>query len=125
MATVRNKVVYEADVGNLMRGLDRIEKQTQSIQDTFQGLKSAIAGIAVGAFIQDTLNASIAIKRMSDATGIATQTLYGFSQAMVAAGGTSDQALDGISDLTKNMGDAAAGSGELQKAFALVGVILS
>jgi lambda family phage tail tape measure protein len=49
----------------------------------------------------------------------------GFGQAFTASGGTIDRAADGISDLVKNIGDAARGSKELQNAFGSVGVSLT
>jgi lambda family phage tail tape measure protein len=114
-----------ADTAGAQRNLQRLESSLGDLRGTLNNLKGALAGLALGNFITNALNSSIAIKKMSDATGIASGSINGFAQAMSAAGGTTDRALDGISDLTKNLGDAARGSGELQKAFGLVGVSLN
>ena len=123
-STVKNNVVYEADVSNLMRGLERIEKQTKEVQNTFAGLKSAIAGIAIGSFIKNAIDAGVAIKSLSDSTGIAMRNIQGFSQAVMVSGGSAQQAQDSILKFVDVIGDAALGSKSAQEAFRDVGISL-
>lgn len=115
-------LTVNADTSQAQRNLQRLESNLDGLKGSLNSLKGAIAGLAIGNFITQALNAGIAIKKMADATGIAASTVNGFAQAIAAAGGTTDRALDGISDLTKNIGEAAKGSAELQKAFKDAGV---
>jgi len=108
-----------------LRSLRNVQAQTQKVSDTFRGLGTAIAAVATGAFAASTLQMATAMSNLSNSTGIALESIVGFGQAFQAAGGTIDRAADGISDLVKNVGDAARGSKELQNAFGLVGVSLS
>lgn len=104
--------------------LNRLEKKTESTSEAFGRLKGALAGLAVGAFIQQSFQAAGAIDNISRATGIAIQTLVGFSNAFQAVDGTIDQARDAVSDFSQNLGDARLGAAELQTAFQQAGVSL-
>jgi phage-related minor tail protein len=108
-----------------LRSLRNVQAQTQKVSDTFRGLGTAIAAIATGAFAASTVQMATAMTNLSNSTGIALETIVGFGQAFTAAGGTIDRAADGISDLVKNVGEAAKGSTELQNAFGSVGVSLN
>lgn len=105
------------ETARAQRNLQRLRDNTDRASKTFDRLKTAIAGIAVGALYRSTLQLSDAIANMSRATNISVGSILAFSQAMTTSGGTADRARDAISDLTKNLGEAAAGSKELQKAF--------
>lgn len=107
-----------------LRSLKNVQTQTQKVTDTFRGLGTAIAALATGAFVNNTLQMATALTNLSRSTGIALESVVGFGQAFSAAGGTIDRAADGISDLVKNVGEAAKGSKELQNAFGQVGVSL-
>lgn len=107
-----------------LRSLKSVQQSVKSVSDGFGQLKAAIAGLAIGAFIQQSFSLASALTNISNSTGIALDAVVGFGQAMAANGGTIDRAVDGLSDLTKNIGEAAAGSSELQKAFSIAGVSL-
>ena len=121
MATI-NKVVFQSDSSQLRKDLKGIQSETTGVGDAFGRLKGAIAGVALGAFIKSAVDSASAIQNFANATGIGVSVIAGYSQAMIAVGGSADRARDGISDLTKNIGDAAKGSIELQKAFKLANV---
>jgi lambda family phage tail tape measure protein len=108
-----------------LQSLKRIQATTQQVTDQFKVLGTAIAAFASGAVVTNLMNMATIMTNLSRSTGIAMESIVGFSQAFSAAGGTTDRAADGISDLVKNIGDAARGSKELQNAFALAGVSLS
>lgn len=120
-----DKIILDGDSSGAVRAVKQVEDRLATLNGKLSGFQSAIAGLALGGFITQALNATIAVQRMADATGIASASVQGFASAIVAAGGSTDRALDGISDLVKNIGDAARGSGELQKAFGLVGVSIN
>lgn len=108
-----------------LRSLRNVQAQTQRVTDTFRGLGSAIAAVATGAFAANTVQMATAMNNLSRSTGIALESVVGFGQAFQAAGGNLNRASDGISDLVKNVGEAARGSKELQNAFGQVGVSLT
>ena len=103
-------------------GLKKLQSTVNNTTSVFGKLKGAIAGIAIGAIVKDTLNMANSMRDLSQATGIALQNITGFSQAMAANGSTIDRARDGLTDFVKNLGEASNGSSELQKSFARVGV---
>ena len=107
-----------------MSSLRAMQSSVKSTTETFRQLGTAIGAIATGAFVSSTLQMATALNNLSNSTGIALQAVVGFGQAFQASGGTIDRATDGLSDLVKNVGDAARGSKELQNAFGLVGVSL-
>jgi hypothetical protein len=107
-----------------IQSLKRIQTSTQQLTNQFKVLGTAIAAFATGAVVQNMLNMATVMNNLSKSTGIAVQNVVGFSQAFTAAGGTTERAADGISDLVKNIGDAARGSKELQNAFGAAGVSL-
>lgn len=104
--------------------LDELDKRTQQVERSMNGLQTAIAGLALGALIKDGMNVAKVMTDLANATNISLQAIVGFGNAVAKNGGSIEQANDAISDLVKNIGDAASGSGELQKAFATAGVSL-
>jgi hypothetical protein len=115
----------EVTTAQAERNLAQLQRSVGSINDTFAGLKQALAGIAIGSFITNSLNLAARLDTLGQVTGIATANLRGFQQAVSQAGGNSDKAVDAISDLVKNIGEAAGGSGELVKSFDQVGVSIN
>jgi lambda family phage tail tape measure protein len=123
MATT-TKVILQADASQLRRELASVDQRLKTVQEGFGRLKSAIAGLAIGNFIQQTIRSAATMDALAKSTGIAAANIRGFQLAVTASGGSSDKANDAISDLVKNIGEAAAGSGELQKTFGRLGVSL-
>jgi lambda family phage tail tape measure protein len=115
----------EVTTAQAERNLAKLQSSVSSINDTFAGLKQALAGIAIGQFITNSLNLAARLDTLGKATGIAVENLRGFQLAVSQAGGNSDQASDAVSDLVKNIGDAANGSSELVSAFRTAGVSLN
>ena len=123
MADIEYTVGVETQRANA--NLKKLQGNIKSTSSSFDGLRSAIASIAIGALVRNSLLLADAMVNMARATGISVANITAFSQAMATSGGTADRARDAISDLTKNLGAAAAGSSELQSAFGQVGVSLN
>lgn len=137
------RVVLEVDNKKYLAGVKQAESATTSfakraeqdlkqlrpavdgVRDSFGKLSGIIAGIGIGAFVAQTVKTAETLVNLSRATGVALDTIQGLSNAFVAAGGSTDRAVDGINDLIKNIGDARRGSEELQRSFALAGVSIS
>ena len=107
-----------------IQSLKNVQTQVRGTTEAFRGLGTAIAALATGAFATQAFAMATALNNLSNSTGIALENVVGFGQALQASGGTIDRAVDGISDLVKNVGDAARGSKELQNAFSIAGVSL-
>jgi len=105
--------------------LKKIEGNVEKLNNKFTGLKSALAGLAIGAAIRNVINLADGIQKVSDATGMAIQNVLGFQQAVSLNGGTAEQATQSIYKLTQSIGEAADGSRKTQEAFGQVGVSIN
>lgn len=100
------------------------QKSLDSLENTIGGLKSALAGLAIGTFIANTFRTAEAINDLAEQTGFATQTILGLRRAFQENGSSAAVAEESIAKFTKNVGEAASGSINLQKSFQEVGVSL-
>ena len=119
-------LTYKAtvDTSQAERNLSNLQKSVGGLNDTFIRLKSTLATISLGAVISSSIRFADAIQDLSDATGIATANILGFSNAVSQNGGTAESAQKAILKLVQSIGDAAGGSLEAQNAFRAVGVSL-
>ena len=119
-------LTYTVDVNTNpgIASLKKIEKEVTTLNNVFLKLKTTIATISLGAVISGTLRFADAIQDISDTTGIATQTIMGFSAAVAQNGGNADQAQQSLLKFVQTIGDAIGGSNEAQKALAEVGITL-
>lgn len=108
-----------------IQNLDRLSDKVGGLNTAFSNLKTAVAGIAFGAFIASAIRTADSIKDLSDSTGIAIANVVGFGKALQNFGGNSEIAEQGILRLVSNIGAAADGSAGLQASFARVGVSLN
>jgi len=100
------------------------QKSLDGLEKSIGGLKSALAGLAIGSFIANTFRSAEAIQDLAEQTGFATQTILGLRRAFQENGSSAAAAEESISKFTKNVGEAAAGSSNLQRSFQEVGVSL-
>lgn len=109
---------------NGIQALNNLQNKVNGLGSAFGSLKNALAGIALGSIIQNVLSFADGIQDLSDATGIATNTIMGFQKAVSLAGGSAAGADKAILRLTQNLGEARQGGADLQVAFSKVGVSL-
>lgn len=112
------------DTGPAQRNLNELNNRIGTLTDRFNGLRSAIAGLAIGAAITNVVRMADAIQDVSDATGIAVENILGFEKAVKLNGGSAEAASTGIQKLVLSIGEAADGSQKAQSAFNEVGVTL-
>jgi len=105
--------------------LGKLQKSVSGINDNFIRLRETIATISLGATIAGALSLADSIQDLSDATGIASANILGFSKAVSASGGNSEVAQAGLLRLVNTIGEAADGSKQAQRAFSEVGVSLN
>lgn len=122
MANLNYNVNVETSQG--IQALNTLQQRVSVLNTGFDRLKTAIAGLAIGAAITNAIKFADAIQDLSDSTGIAVANIVGFGKALQNFGGNSETAEKGILRLVTNIGAAAEGSASLQAAFARVGVTL-
>jgi lambda family phage tail tape measure protein len=117
---------YTIDVNTTpaQRNIDNLNKKLAGVTTAFDKLKSALAGIALGAVIGRANQFADAMQDISDATGIATNVIMGFSSAVLENGGDAEKANTSILKFAQSIGDAAEGGKEAQLAFQNVGISL-
>ena len=96
------KYTAALDVTQAIKPLQQLQAQIKTTAGAFDGLKSAMAGLAIGAFAINALKSADAMADLGKAVGMST-ALIKFSQGLAGA---------------------VDGSGELQSAFYEVGVTL-
>jgi lambda family phage tail tape measure protein len=106
------------------RNLAELQTRVDKVNNAFGGLRAAIAGLAIGAMINNVIRMADSIQDLNDATGIAIQNLLGFQQAVLLNGGSAELASTSVLKLVDSIGKAAEGSKETQSAFQDVGVSL-
>jgi hypothetical protein len=104
--------------------LKRIESNVEKVNNKFSGLKSALAGLAIGATISNVIRLADSIQDVSDASGVAISNILGFQNAVALNGGSAEQAQASIYKLVQSIGEAADGGAKAQEAFSQVGVTL-
>jgi lambda family phage tail tape measure protein len=117
---------YTVDVNTTkaINSLKKVEKEVTTLNNVFLKLKTTLATVSFGAAISGTLRFADAIQDISDTTGIATQTILGFSNAVAQNGGNADQAQQSLLKFVQTIGEAIDGSNSAQKALADVGITL-
>ena len=123
MANINYNVSVNTSQG--VQALNNLQSKVGDLTSKFDGLKSVIGGLAIGAAITSLLRFADNVQDLSDATGIATQNLLGFQKAVQSFGGNAEVADKAILKLVTNIGAAADGSAEIQAAFGKVGVSLN
>jgi lambda family phage tail tape measure protein len=110
---------------NGLNSLDTLDKKLTGISARFTGLKTKLAGVGFAAFGRSALTMADDLNDLSNATGVAIGRLIEYKDALVAAGGQSDQMASGIVKFTQSIDDAASGSLKTQNAFAQLGITLT
>lgn len=123
MADLRYSV--KVDTTQAQRDLKDLQDRIAGISDTFNNLKSVIAGISLGALIQEATSFASEIKKVAAATNLGIDSVLGFTRAVQQNGGTLDNAQDIVYEFVNALGEAAAGASDSQKAFRDAGVSIS
>lgn len=102
-----------------------VDHQTELLANAFKALSSVIAGIGIGEMIKSAGELAGEIVKVSQATGLSVQSVKGWQDALVNAGGEADNTRDALLDLNNKMAEATQGGGSLLTAFNQVGVSLA
>lgn len=104
--------------------LKRLVDTTKATSDSFKTLNTVIAGIAIGGLIRNSLLYADAISELGSATGLGTQFVKGFSEALVASGGSFEAASVGLGRFSQSISDAISGQDTVIGKFQQLGITL-
>ena len=113
--------------------LARLQSDMAKAQSTVDGFaksaKTAFSGIFAGAsvygianFIKGSLDAADSLSKLSQKVGISVEDLSEYKHIAEMSGASLEQFAKGIELLSRNMVDAAQGTGEAKEAFQLLGI---
>jgi lambda family phage tail tape measure protein len=105
--------------------LDSVKPRLAELSGKFAGFAASIAALGFGAAIANAVKYANSINDITEATGVATDVVMGFSNAVALNGGSAEAAQKGIIKLANSIEDAASGSKTAQMAFSEVGVSLN
>lgn len=124
MATSTNTYNINVNANQAQQALTNLQTKLQGVNSTFDKLKTAITGLALGSFIANAYAMADAISDVADASGLAVASVMGFSNAIKAAGGSSEGALTGIARFGNTLSDAISGNKQAQDSLRNLGVTL-
>ena len=124
MATSTNTYNINVNANQAQQALTNLQSKLEGVNGTFDKLKSAITGLALGGFIANAYAMADAISDVADASGLAVASVMGFSNAIKAAGGSSEGALTGIARFGNTLSDAISGNKQAQDSLRNLGVTL-
>ena len=110
---------------NTTTSLSGIAPRLTELSNKFSGFAASLAAIGLTAAITNAIRFADSIQDITDATGIATANVLGFSNAVALNGGSAEGAQKAILKLANSIGEAAEGSKTAQMAFIKAGVSLS
>ena len=111
------------------RDLDRLDRRMRSIGSAANLARGALAGFLtaatvrrVGQFATSLIDASASLVAQAEALGIASDELQVFQRVLEGQGATTEQINQGLSQLTRNIGLAAQGTGTAGEVFTRLGI---
>ena len=118
---------YTVDINSnpAIQSLNKVEKQITQLTGSISKLQAGLAALFAGAVIKSALSFADSISDISKATGVATENVLGFSQAIQANGGNADGAAKMLAKLSLSVDDANQGAVKISDAFSDVGVSLN
>jgi lambda family phage tail tape measure protein len=118
---------FTVDVRTLQAqaNLKKVADQAKSTADSFRGLNTAIAGIAITGFIGSALRMADTIQEVGKASGLGTQFVKGFADAVVQSGGDFENAVTGIARFSQSISDALSGNDTILGKFEQLGISLN
>lgn len=105
--------------------LDRLQGSMGKLNDVFSKFKTVLAGAAFTSLAASAVRLADTVQDLSDVTGIATQEILAFQQAVQFGGGNIEKANKGLQEFFQTVNDAAGGSAKAQAAFADLNISLT
>jgi lambda family phage tail tape measure protein len=100
------------------------QRNIDALNSKLGGLKTALAGLAIGAYVRNVINFADAIQDVVNVTGLANNVLIGFANTVAQNGGNFNMALDAATKFSRTLGEVAAGSNTAFASFRQLGFSL-
>jgi lambda family phage tail tape measure protein len=112
---------FETDTKRAAKNLQDLNKQAQ-IAGAAIGTAFVAGTAAIAFFVKQSIDTMDAMSKLAQQTGTTVESISALSYAASLSDVSQDQLGDAISRLTKNMSDAARGTGEARAGFAALGL---
>lgn len=114
---------FETDSKRAGRSLQQLEKEAKQMGVAI-GAAFGAASIAAAHFVKSSIDAMDATSKLAQQVGITTESLSALAYAGELSGVAQDQLGSALIKLSKNMSDAATGTGEARRGFLALGIQL-
>jgi lambda family phage tail tape measure protein len=105
--------------------LAKIDKNVSKVNQQFTKFGQALAALAIGSFVQNTIKFADSMVDLSKATNVALNDIVGLSKSFELNGGSAEQARAGVIKLSMSVAEAAEGGKAAQLAFQAVNISLN
>lgn len=112
---------FETDTKRAAKNLQELNKQAQ-IVGAAVGTAFVAGTAALAFFVKQSIDTMDAMSKLAQQTGTTVESISALSYAASLSDVSQEQLGDAISRLTKNMSDAARGTGEARAGFAALGL---
>lgn len=113
-----------ATLRSINQQFDAMRAPIGALQGAVAGLGAAFAGLAIVSQVKGALAMADEIGKLAQKTGVAVEEFSKLSYAAKLSDVSNEQLAKGLKQLSKNMSEAAAGTGESVKYFQALGVSL-
>lgn len=113
---------HNQQMDKAVKGTNNLGKANTQLEGGFKKLGAAIAGIGIGALLKNIGTTANQLINLSQAVGISTARFMEMQTAAIGAGISSTDLSARVSDLTKNLEEAANGNVKVQAAMRTVGM---
>ena len=104
--------------------LAKIDNNVSKVNQQFSRFGQALAALAVGSFVQNTIKFADSMVDLSKATNVAVNDIVGLSKSFELNGGSAEQARAGVIKLSMSVAEASEGGKAAQLAFQAVNISL-
>jgi len=119
-------LTYTMDINGApaLTTLNKVESNLAKLKTSFGAMQGLLAGLFTTAVIGNALKFADNINDISLATGVATQNILGFNNALLTNGGNSDSAAKMLVKLSLSVEEANSGALKMSDSFSELGISL-
>lgn len=111
----------QSDMAKAQRTVDSFASSAKSV---FSGIFAGVSVYGVASFLKSTLDAADNLAKLSEKVGIAVEDLSEYKHIAELSGASLETFAKGVQIMSRNMVDAAQGTGDAKDAFNLLGISL-
>jgi len=106
-------------------GLEKLKGTIKTTSDSFEKFRNLFAGLALASFVRSAYQVADSISEIGLASGMGTQFVLGFSQAIKANGGELESAQASFGKFAQQIQSALGGNKDVIKSFESLGISLN